>query len=182
MDAPGGANEFLWDFKRLLRRTESGGDTDFSGLLEEFGDLQSITPAGGSAKFYEEDALSNMVGLENSGGLSDQYVYRAFGQVYSHTGSTDNPATYVGRQGAYAEPDLGLYLMGGAVTTTRSQALGSGLIRLPQPRRCSNITSPGISTYDNAGNRCVAVETHPSADAGFKCKLTRCRPSHLDLR
>ena len=43
---------------------------------------------------------------------SDRYEHRAFGLQQSHTGSSENPFTFVGRQGYYRDEELALYLAG----------------------------------------------------------------------
>ena len=40
-----------------------------------------------------------------------RHTYRAFGQIESHTGSSETPFTFVGRQQYYRDAEISLYLL-----------------------------------------------------------------------
>ncbi|HOK56569.1 MAG TPA: RHS repeat-associated core domain-containing protein [bacterium] len=49
---------------------------------------------------------------DGSGNVVSEYVYDAWGNLVSSSGSLSQPYQYVGEYGYYKEEDLGLYLLG----------------------------------------------------------------------
>ncbi|HOM27471.1 MAG TPA: RHS repeat-associated core domain-containing protein [bacterium] len=49
---------------------------------------------------------------DETGAIIQEYVYDAFGNLLSSSGSISQPYEYVGREGYYKEGDIGLYLLG----------------------------------------------------------------------
>ena len=69
--------------------------------------------SGGSVYFYHYDRLGSVRFMSDEGGnVVQEYVYDAFGNLVSGSGSVSQPYEYVGREGYYREEELGLYLLG----------------------------------------------------------------------
>ncbi len=49
---------------------------------------------------------------DETGAIIQEYIYDAFGNLLSSSGSISQPYQYVGREGYYREGDIGLYLLG----------------------------------------------------------------------
>ena len=86
--------KFVYDQRKLLAETNSGGTTtvsyDFSPH-DEYGELISRRPVGGT-EFHHFDALGSTDRLtDSSETVSDTYIYRAFGKVESHSGNRSHP-------------------------------------------------------------------------------------------
>ena len=63
----------------------------------------------GSQHWFQFDALGTTLGLtDGSGGLSDTFLYEAFGMSLGRTGTTETPYQYVGGYGYFEEPGVGL--------------------------------------------------------------------------
>jgi RHS repeat-associated protein len=79
---------------------------------EEYGDL--VSQYDGSDTLYHQcDGLGSTDALlDEWETATDRYAHRAFGLEAARSGTTDNPFTYVGRQGYYKDPELELYLLG----------------------------------------------------------------------
>lgn len=57
--------------------------------------------------FYCFDGQGGTLSLTDSAGnTTDTYAYTAFGEVTEHTGSTENPYTYIGQKGYSTTPDF----------------------------------------------------------------------------
>jgi YD repeat-containing protein len=107
---------------------ESGGSSisyirDPNGLL--------VVENGPSGTIYPIfDANGSVVGFTNSSGqLIDTYGYDPYGQVTSHTGTTQQPCQYECAYGAYTDRSTGLVRMGGILfqpaTATPTQSGGA---------------------------------------------------------
>jgi len=70
--------------------------------------LYSIDPQNGNAAaFYHHDQIGSTLALSNgSGTVTDRYAYSPFGKLLGHTGSSDQPFTFVGTLGVRQEGDL----------------------------------------------------------------------------
>jgi RHS repeat-associated protein len=105
--------KFVYDARKLLAETDSGVTTvsyDFS-MHDEFGELVSRRHVGGT-EHHQFDALGSTDRVTDSSEFTtDTYVYGAFGDVHSRTGTSESPLTFVGQLGYYAEPALGLYFL-----------------------------------------------------------------------
>jgi len=67
----------------------------------------------GSVYFYHFDRLGSVRFIsDDAGQVVGEYVYDAFGNVLSFSGSISQPYQYIGREGYYREGELGLYLLG----------------------------------------------------------------------
>jgi len=74
--------------------------------------LYSIEPGSGAVRFYHFDRVGSTLFLtDDAGAVSDAYAYDPYGELLGHTGTSDQPFTYVGRYGVRFEPVGGLYDM-----------------------------------------------------------------------
>jgi len=74
--------------------------------------LYSIEPGSGAVRFYHSDRLGSTLFLtDGAGGVSDAYAYDPYGNLLDHSGTSDQPFTYVGAYGVRYEPVGGLYDM-----------------------------------------------------------------------
>ncbi len=63
-----------------------------------------------ASSFYQFDAVGSTIQLtDETGVVTDEYVYTAFGEVESSTGSTENPYQWIGREGYYLDPGTARY-------------------------------------------------------------------------
>jgi RHS repeat-associated protein len=71
---------------------------------------------GSDIRYYHFDELgSTRMLTDGTGTVTDRYVYDAWGNALSHTGSTDQPYQYVGRLGYYThtqDPEFALMQLG----------------------------------------------------------------------
>jgi RHS repeat-associated protein len=89
---------------------------------------------GGSAYYYDFDALGSTAGLSNAGGnYVDSYSYLPFGDIQSELGSLPNFFQFVGQAGVQQEPSGALFMRArdyaphlGRFTTPDPLGLGGG--------------------------------------------------------
>ncbi len=104
----GGTTNHVWDMQNISLETNSSGTTLAAYTLspDTFGSLLSQN-RGGVTSFYLCDALGSARQLANqSGTVTDSYVYDSFGNLVASSGTTSNPFRYVGRTGYYWDADL----------------------------------------------------------------------------
>ncbi len=70
--------------------------------------LYSIDPLNGNAAaYYHGDQIGSTLALSNAAGtVTDRYAYSPYGKLLGHTGSSDQPYTFVGTLGVRQEWDL----------------------------------------------------------------------------
>jgi len=74
--------------------------------------LYSMEPGSGAVRFYHFDRVGSTLFLtDGSGDVTDAYAYDPYGNLLGHTGTSDQPFTYVGQYGVRWEPVGGLYDM-----------------------------------------------------------------------
>jgi len=74
--------------------------------------LYSMEPGSGAVRFYHFDRVGSTLFLtDGSGDVTDAYAYDPYGNLLGHTGTSDQPFTYVGRYGVRCEPVGSLYDM-----------------------------------------------------------------------
>src|SRR5262249_316457 len=106
--------KFLYDFERVLQESDGTGSTvtEYTSTEEEFGHLLSQYESVGGSHFFEFDGLGSTAALTDPlQNQTDSWRYRAFGFEQSHTGSTDNVYTFVGKRGYYHDPEIDLYFV-----------------------------------------------------------------------
>jgi len=104
----GGWKNFVWDLQNILLETNTLGVTQGRYTLQPdvFGNLLSQR-RGATSHFFHFDALGSTAGLSTTAQtLSDSYRYKAYGELLTQSGSTQNPFRWVGRQGYFYDPDL----------------------------------------------------------------------------
>lgn len=104
-----GSVDTLWDGENLLAEIGGGGtQASYTAGLDKFGPLVSQRRSG-TSRFYLADEIGTVHGLlDSSQSLTDSYVFGAFGDPVSSSGSTTNPHRFVGGLGYYEDPDLDL--------------------------------------------------------------------------
>ena len=103
--------KYIRDFNRILLETDAGDATQvlYTASPGDFGNLISEYDQSNSS-FHLYDALGSTEALTDAAqSVIDRYAYRAFGLLELHSGSSPSPFTFVGRQGYFYEPSLGLY-------------------------------------------------------------------------
>jgi len=74
--------------------------------------LYSIDVATNEVRFYHFDRVGSTLFLTDGGGqATDAYAYSPYGRLLSHTGTSDQPFTFIGRYGVRWEPVGDLYDM-----------------------------------------------------------------------
>jgi YD repeat-containing protein len=92
-----GTVKFVWDGQNILAETNAGDVIQAVYSLEPimYGNLISQRRAS-TTSFYHYDALGSTEGLSSAtGGITDSYLYRAFGNLTVLSGSTPNRFQYV---------------------------------------------------------------------------------------
>ena len=104
-----GTVQFVWDNQNIIRELDETGlvETEYTLNPQPYGDLVSQHREAEST-FYHFDALGSTRVLTDGNAVeTDTYVYAAFGQLESSTGSTPNQFTYVGELGYYFDEETG---------------------------------------------------------------------------
>ncbi len=102
--------QFLYDFENLLSEADGSGNVEreYTSTVEQYGELLSAY-SGTSSYYVFDPQYSTEALLDDSGSVTDRYKYRAFGLASHPTGSSNQPHTFVGRQGYYADSEVALY-------------------------------------------------------------------------
>jgi len=112
-ETPSDVQHFLYDFQKVLQEYDGARDVqqEYTWTLREFGSLLSQYD-GTDSSFYHYGEPGSTAALTNPAQTStDEWIYRAFGEVESRLGSTETPFTFVGREGYYADPEIDLYYL-----------------------------------------------------------------------
>jgi RHS repeat-associated protein len=129
-----GTSKFVWDDQNILLETDASDLTQVVYTLEPvvYGNLISQRRAG-STHWYHSDALGSTSHLTDVvQAITDSYVYKAFGEAVSATGTTTNPFRYVGELGYYLDPDSGqLYIRARVYRPLLARWLSRDLVFLP---------------------------------------------------
>lgn len=68
--------------------------------------------AGNAVRFHHDDHLGTTLFLtDGAGAVSDAYAYTAYGRLLRHTGTSEQPFTFLGTRGVRAEDGTSLYHM-----------------------------------------------------------------------
>lgn len=104
----GAAEKLIYDTQKLVAEVAGEGISRY--YLSEGGGVYSpLVSQSGSQHWFLSDALGTTVGLtDGGGGLSDTFLYEAFGTSLGRTGATATPYQYVGGYGYFNEPGAGL--------------------------------------------------------------------------
>jgi YD repeat-containing protein len=127
LDSPGLTAQYKYDpFGRRIEKNVNGVITryvyDGPNIVAEYdGNWNLVTKylpslaiddplameQGAGSYFYHKDGLGSISDLTNtSGSAVKNYRYRSFGEIYSETGTLDQPFTFTGRE---YDPESGLY-------------------------------------------------------------------------
>jgi RHS repeat-associated protein len=103
-----GTTKPIWDLFTILEETDSGDTTQvvYTQAPTRYGELVSQLRAG-AAQFYLFDGLGSVDRLtDTTPTVTDSYVYQAFGNIQTSSGSSINPFRYNGETGYYLDTDL----------------------------------------------------------------------------
>ena len=106
-----GTTRNIWDLENILEETDQNNITEVIYTLQpaRYGNLLAQL-RGSAVQYYLFDSLGSTDRLTNSaGGVTDSYVYDAFGGVQARTGSSTNPFRYIGQLSYYLDVDTALY-------------------------------------------------------------------------
>ncbi|MCE9551901.1 MAG: hypothetical protein K8T91_00785, partial [Planctomycetes bacterium] len=131
---PDGIWKYVYDGKVLLLETREDNATEVtydSVLKDEYGELTSrYHDDTAGTDYYQYDGLGTTDTMSDEAEADlDTYVYRAFGQIESQTGTEENKFTFIGRQGYHHWPELELYFAGaggGGQSAKAGQKLHAG--------------------------------------------------------
>ena len=107
-----GLRRFIRDGQNILLEADGSGDTirRYTHMSENWGALISLHE-GQSSRYYCFDSSANTRGLINeSGSLSDYYIYSAFGEELLVSGVSANPFRFGGEVGYYRDDAERVYV------------------------------------------------------------------------
>ena len=122
-DQPG-TLKYVWDGQNVLIETDASAAIEAVHTLEPalYGNQVSQRRSGATS-YYHFDALGSTLQLTDaSATVTDSYLYRAFGDLVTSSGTTTNPYQYVGRLGYAYDVDLKGH-------TVRARRYGPGMGR-----------------------------------------------------
>ncbi len=102
-----GAINYIWDEENdsLLEEVDDDGNViaSYTNEPSQFGKVIS-QERNGVTSYYHYDGQGNTVALtDDNENVTDTYIYSAFGELVSSTGTTVNPFRYVGQYGYYTD-------------------------------------------------------------------------------
>jgi len=88
-----GTTGFVWDEQNLLLETDGSGVTQahYTAYPGYWGGLQSRRRSGASSFYGFDPQANDRILASGAGGISDSYLYKAFGEELAISGSTVNP-------------------------------------------------------------------------------------------
>lgn len=110
-----GVIKYIWDFNNYLAETDDRNEIQAvcTNEPEQYGNLISQYrkgPAIWVPSYYKYDAIGSTRVLPDGGGnATDTYLYDAWGNELSASGSTVNPFRWVGQVGYYWDEDIGTF-------------------------------------------------------------------------
>ena len=110
-DSISGTSKYLWDLDNILLEADASDviQAIYSLMPELYGRVVSQFRVG-STSFFHFDALGSTDKLtDNLGGVTDSYLYRAFGGCVTLVGATTNPFRYGGGLQYYFDIELAGY-------------------------------------------------------------------------
>ena len=108
-DTATGTTKFVWDGQNYLAETDGADVTavKYTNEPQPYGNLLSQR-RGSTSSFYHFEALGSTRNLTASNGAtSDSFLYDAFGNLVTSSGSTVNPFRFVGQLGYYYDSETG---------------------------------------------------------------------------
>jgi RHS repeat-associated protein len=104
---------FIWDPATdayLMEKDGSGNTTVvYTQEPKPYGGLISQR-RNGQTSYYFQDALGSTRQLtDETGDVTDEYVYSAYGETVAASGTTENPFRWIGRLGYYFDQENGAY-------------------------------------------------------------------------
>jgi RHS repeat-associated protein len=114
----GSLTRYVWDGERVLQDADGGtGATQEQYLAADRGYGDLVSGYGNAVtRGYEFDAIGSAEALlDDTGTVTNRWVYRAYGSGTQTQGTDANAYTWVGRDGYRLDSETGLYLIGGGV-------------------------------------------------------------------
>lgn len=108
-----GTKKQIWDGKNILLETDGADATQVVYTQEpaDYGNLVSQR-RGSTTSTFLFDALGSTRKVTNSAGsVTDSYEYRAYGEIYTSSGTTVNVFRWVGELGYYYDVDRQAYYL-----------------------------------------------------------------------
>jgi RHS repeat-associated protein len=127
---PSGVTNYIYDVDGIRVMSETAGDVttylvdknrryaqvleetdDSDGLMVSYvygDDLISQNGSGGLSYYHYDGQMSTRKLTDGSEGITDSYVYDAFGVTLDHSGTTENNYLYTGEQ---YDPNIGFYYL-----------------------------------------------------------------------
>lgn len=175
-----GITKSVWDNANTLLETDNNNDILAVYTLEPvyYGNLLSQFRSGASS-YYHFDGLGSTDRITNSAGLiSDDYIYRAFGELATSHTTTVNSFRYIGRSGYYYDSDIDLsYLRARYYDPIRNRFLTKDDMSLFRPFITTSLVARPVhehsTLYIYVGNNPV-VYTDPSGQISrhLLCSIT----------
>lgn len=112
-DVDGTETKFIWDDKNILLETDSGDTTQVVSTLEplKYGNVISERRKDGAVwtpSYFQFDALGSTRNLTISDEtVTDTWLYDAWGNIVSHTGTSETPSLWIGEVGYYFDVETG---------------------------------------------------------------------------
>jgi RHS repeat-associated protein len=139
--ADGTTLNHIWNYATPLptvATVQSGGaDLRYYVYTPDGTLLYSIEASDGSRHFYHFDQSGSTLFLTDDGGnITDTYAITPFGESVAHSGSTDNPFTWLGQFGAMQEGGTSLfYLRARYYDSATARFLSRDPLRANDPRQ-----------------------------------------------
>ena len=106
-----GTKKFVFDGQAYLLETDGSGVTQavYTNEPVTYGSLVSQRRSS-TTSWYHYDGLGSTRQLTDAGqNTTDTYLYDAWGNLLTSSGSSENPFRWVGQPGYYYDRDTGLY-------------------------------------------------------------------------
>jgi RHS repeat-associated protein len=159
----GGTLKYVWDEENILLETDQNNITQVLYTLEpsQYGNLTAQF-SGGSTKFFLFDGLGSTDRItDQSGTITDRYIYTAFGGIQASVGATTTPYRFVGEKGYYGNTDL-------EQLTLRARYYS------PSNGRFLSVDPIGFSVDINLYRYAINNPTNLIDPSGYQCPQTCC--------
>ena len=153
---------YVWDNQNVVREVQNDTtvEADYTYQPQAHGHLISQY-RDSATSIYHFDALGSEIALTQSGVVSDEDRYQAFGKTASSTGTTTNPYQWIGQAGYRKDEQTGLWNL-------RNRDYGSKQARFPsedpaeaEPNPYRYVSNNPVNAIDPSG-----LESYPSQNRG----------------
>ena len=103
----GDITRYVYDGPNIVTEYDGNGNVKNAYIHNLAIDDPLGVEQGGNIYFYHKDGLGSVTNLtDGTGSVVNSYTYKSFGEIYSQTGSLQQPFTFTGRE---FDPESGLY-------------------------------------------------------------------------